>query len=135
MSAQLDRLKARLAAIPKAARKAVEPALLKSGKELAERVKALAPTKTGALRESIAITPPGQQTPAYGTGGQRMAKENEVIVTAGNSDVRYAAHIEYGTKHAHAEPFFWPAYRLSKKRIRSRAKRAINKAVKEAWDK
>jgi hypothetical protein len=57
------------------------------------------------------------------------------VVTAGNTDVRYASHVEYGTKHAHAEPFFWPAYRLSKARERNRISRAITKAVKTEWDK
>jgi HK97 gp10 family phage protein len=135
MSKQTEALRKRLAAIPAAVKEAVTPAIVQSAEELADRMKSLAPVKTGALRDSIVVTPPGGQTPAYGTGGSRTARENEAIVTAGNSDVRYAAHIEYGTKHAHAEPFFWPAYRLSKSREVNRIKRAITKAVKTEWDK
>ena len=132
MSKQTDALRKRLAAIPQAVKQAVAPALLQSGQELADRMKALVPVKTGALRDSIVVTPPGGTTPAHSGGGSRTAGENQVLVTAGNSDVRYVAHVEFGTKHSHAEPFFWPAYRLSKKREQGRIARAITRAVKEA---
>jgi HK97 gp10 family phage protein len=136
MSVQLDRLKKRLEAIPKEVRKAVEPALIKSGEELAERMQHLAPVDSGALRDSITVTPPGQSTPAYSQpGGSRVARENEVLITAGNTDVRYPHLVEYGTIQAPAQPFFWPAYRLSKARIQRRIKRAIGKAVREGWSK
>jgi hypothetical protein len=48
--------------------------------------------------------------------------------------VRYPHLLEYGTTKAPAQPFFWVSYRLSKKRIISRIKRAINRAVKEKWN-
>lgn len=136
MSAQLDRLKRRLEAIPKEVRKAVEPALIKSGEELKERMQHLAPEDSGALRDSIVVTAPGQSTPPYSQpGGSRVAAENQVLVTAGNTDVRYPHLQEYGTIKAPAQPFFWPAYRLTKKRIQNRVKRAISKAVKVGWNK
>lgn len=133
-SRQLARLSARLEAIPKAAVAAVQPALLKSGQELVARMKQLAPVDTGDLRDSIELTPAGQSTPPYSQpGGSQVVPENAVYVTAGNSDVRYPHLVEYGTTKAPAKPFFWPAYRLSKKRITNRLKRAIRKAVREKW--
>ena len=133
MSSQLSRLSKRLNAIPKAVRQAVQPTLIQSGEELAQRMRHLAPEDTGALKDSIEVTPPGQSTPAYSQpGGSTVARDNEVLVTAGNSDVRYPHLVEYGTADAPAQPFFWPAYRLAKKRIANRVKRAIRKAVKEA---
>lgn len=134
MSAQLDRLRRRLEAIPEAVKEAVRPALTKSAEELVERMKALAPEDTGALKESIHFTLPGETTPPYSQpGGSRVAAENEVLVTVGNSEVRYPHLVEYGTAAAPAQPFFWPAYRLSKARIRRRIRRAIGKAVRENW--
>lgn len=139
MSAQTARLRKRLAAIPKAVKQAVVPALMTSGNELADRMRALAPEDTGALKESIAVTPPGGTTPPYSQpGGSQTAGETQVLVTAGNTDVRYPHLVEYG--HANGlngrmvppHPFFWPAYRLSKKRIVGRIKRAVRKAVREA---
>lgn len=134
MSAQSERLARRLNAIPPAVKKAVQPALIKSGEELASAMRALAPEDTGALKKSITVTPPGQATPAHSQpGGSRVAGENEVLVTAGNSDVRYAHLVEYGTAKAKAHSYFWPAFRLLRKRIQNRTKRAIGKAVREGW--
>lgn len=136
MSAQSQRLARRLAAVPKAVKKAVEPALRQSGDELVTSMRALAPVDTGDLRDSIKYTMPGNSTPPYSQpGGSTVAGENQVLVTAGNSDVRYPHLVEYGTAEAAAQPFFWPAYRLKKKRLASRIKRAIGKAVKSEWRK
>jgi HK97 gp10 family phage protein len=133
-SQQLARLQRRLEAIPVKVKAAVQPALIKSGEELVSRVQALAPENTGALKDSITATAPGQATPPYSQpGGSKIAAENQVVVTAGNTDVRYPHFVEYGTAAAPAQPFFWPAYRLTKKRITNRIKRAISKAVREGW--
>jgi len=134
LSAQLDRLNRRMAAIPKAVREAVQPALAKAGQDLATMQRILAPRDTGALKDSIAVTLPGEQTPPYSQpGGSRTAKENEVLVTVGNDDVRYPHLVEYGTAEAAAQPYFWPGYRLMKKKMANRIKRAISKAVRENW--
>jgi HK97 gp10 family phage protein len=132
----IDRLNKRLAAVPKAVREAVQPALQKSGQELVDAMRQLAqPSRdTGALIDSITMTPGGQQTPAYSQpGGSQTVPENAVYVTAGNTDVRYPHLVEYGTSKAAARPFFWPAFRLLRKRIGNRTKRAIGKAVREGW--
>lgn len=162
-SGQLRRLQKRLAAIPKDVKAAVVPALMASGEELAARIKTLAPEDDGDLKDSVAVTGPGQSTPPHSQpGGSRVAGENEVIITVGNEDVRYAHLVEYGvaphsvekgvgtrvgrllsklsgTNEMHpgaeAQPYFWPAFRLTRKRIANRVKRAIGKAVKDGWSK
>jgi HK97 gp10 family phage protein len=121
----------------KAPREAIIPALMKSGNELAAAQRALAESSrdTGALIDSIEVTPPGHSTPPYSQpGGSRVAGETEVLVTAGNSEVRYAHLVEYGTAKADAQPFFWPALRLLRKRLQNRINRAAKKAVKDAWN-
>ena len=123
--------------IVQAPREAVLPALLKSGNELAAAQKALAETSrdTGALIDSIEVTAPGHHTPPFSQpGGSRVAGEMEVLVTVGNEDVRYAHLVEYGTANAEAQPFFWPALRLLRKRLQNRINRAAKKAVKDAWN-
>lgn len=123
-------------AIPKAVREAVIPALTVSGNELAARMKQLAPEAEGDLKESIAVTLPGETTPAYSQpGGSRTAGELEVLVTVGNEDVRYPHLQEYGTSVHEAQPFFWPAFRLLRKRMQNRIKRSIGKAVRAGWTK
>jgi HK97 gp10 family phage protein len=123
--------------ITRAPREAVLPALMKSGNELAAAQKVLAETSrdTGALIDSIEVTAPGQHTPPFSQpGGSRVAGETEVLVTVGNEDVRYAHLVEYGTANADAQPFFWPALRLLRKRLQNRINRAAKKAVKDAWN-
>ena len=133
-SDQIKRLQARLEATPKKVRDAVQPALLTSGNELAGRMRQLAPHDTYDLIRSIEVTTGGNSTPAYSQpGGSTLVPENAVAVTVGNAAVRYAHLVEYGTAHAPAQPFFWIAYRLLKKRIQNRLKRSISKAVREGW--
>ncbi|PRX11235.1 UNVERIFIED_ORG: HK97 gp10 family phage protein [Martelella mediterranea] len=132
----ISRLKKRLNAIPKDVREAVAPDLLKSGNELAATMKQLAPEDSGDLKDSIAVTGPGQQTPAYSQpGGSKTLPENAVAVTVGNEEVRYPHLVEYGTSKTDAQPYFWPSVRLLKKRITNRTKRAVSKAVRKHWGK
>lgn len=134
----LSSFQRRMAAIPKEIRAAVKPALLKSGEELKSAMRQLAESSrdTGDLIDSIAVTGPGETTPPYSQpGGSKVVGETSVAVTVGNTKVRYAHLVEYGTAKAAAQPFFWPAFRLYRKRMTSRIKRAINKAVKESKGK
>lgn len=134
----LSRFQKRMAAIPLAVREAVKPALVKSADEMATGMKSLAQSSrdTGALIDSIQVTGPGQQTPPYSQpGGSYQVKENEAVVTAGNRKVRYAHLVEYGTKKAKEQPFFWPTVRTQNKRAADRIKRAMRKAIKQEWGK
>ena len=49
----------------------------------------------------------------------------------------YAAAVERrtlrGTRRTPAHPFFWPAFRLMRKRATNRIKRAVSKAVRDNW--
>jgi HK97 gp10 family phage protein len=136
MADDLKSLQRRLEAIPIAVREAVMPALEKSGNELADTMRQLAePSRdTGDLIASIAVTTAGNTTPPYSQpGGSKVVPANAVVVTAGNTEVRYPHLVEYGTTKAPAQPFFWPAYRLLKKRMSNRIKRSISKAAREGW--
>ena len=126
----------RLQQLPKEVSSAMKPALEGAGDMVADAQRALAPVDTGDLEQSIHVTSPGEQTPAYSQpGGSQIAKENEVIVTVGDSDVRFAHLLEYGTRNSPAQPFFWPGYRLTRKRAAAKIKRAMAKAIKENWGK
>lgn len=115
-------------------RKAIAPVLVQEAEALAAAQRFAAPKKTGALAESIAVTPPGGTTPAYSQpGGSRVAGASEAIVTAGDTDVRYAHLVEFGTVKMEAEPFFWPIYRLMRARMRNRINRAARQSIRNAW--
>lgn len=130
----IGRIKQRLAMIPKNVRAAMVPELIKSGNDLAVTARILAPRDTGALQESITVTPGGASTPPYSTPGGRVSvPELAVAVTAGNKEVRYAHLVEYGSRGKKPKPYFWPAFRLLRKKISSRIKRAASTAVKKNW--
>lgn len=114
----------------------IQKAVTKGAHEIADAQRLLVPVDTGALRDSIAVTPPGKRTPSYSQpGGARVVGRLEAVVTAGNSDVRYAHLVEYGTggdSPTAAQPFFWPGYRLQRTRVASRIKRETSKAIRKA---
>lgn len=130
----LDDLMKAFDRVKKAPRNAVLKALATSANDIASTQRALAPEDTGALKESITVTLPGQSTPPYSQpGGSRVAGENEVIVTVGDTDTRYPHLVEYGTSDTDAQPFFWPGFRLQRKRAQQRIDRAGRKAIRDAW--
>lgn len=134
----LSKFQKRLGAIPTRVREAARPALVKQGNDMAVMMRILAPDDpaTGApdLRSSIAVTGPGEQTPPYSQpGGSTVVPENACAVTVGNTDVRYPHLIEYGTTKMRAQPFFWPAVRLMRKKSTNAIKRAVAKAVRDNW--
>ena len=123
----------RMAAIPVAARAAVQPALVKGAEEIAAIQRGLAPRDEGDLINSIEVTGPGQNTPPYSQpGGSMVVPENMAAITVGNTDVRYPHLQEFGTTNHPAQPFFWPGFRLGRKRALNRIKRAVGKAIREA---
>lgn len=134
IEAQRRALERRLNALPASILAALRPALMLSGKDLARTMKTLAePSRdTGALIKSIAVTGPGETTPAYAAnGGKRTAAANQVLVTVGNEDVRYAHLVEFGTVESEAQPFFRPAWQMTKLKIMKRMDRAGRTAIRK----
>jgi len=132
----LAKLEAKMKAVVAQAKQAVQPALLKQADIMAGDMRRFAETSrdTGALIDSIAVTAGGEQTPPYSQpGGSMTVPDTAVAITVGNTEVRYAHLVEYGTSKMKAEPYFWPAYRLDKKKSRTAIKRAIGNAVKANW--
>ncbi len=132
-------LKETLAAMERVKQAAKEAAIerLKQGaQQVADTAVMLAPEDDGDLKASIAVTMPGQSTPPHSQpGGSRVAGENEVLVTAGNSDVRYPHHLEHGTSKMEAQPYFFPAYRLHRDKIARAVASAFGRAARKEWNK
>lgn len=109
----------------------------------------------GMLRDSIVATFGDGDVPKYAAfrqkkrGSKRAIKaadpELSVTITAGDEDVRYAHLVEFGTapranggkfagtQHpgTAAQPFFYPAYRAHRKRVKARVARATTRAAKK----
>ena len=104
----------KMAAMPKAMRLAVAPAVEQSADEMVDMAKRLAPVDDGELRDGI----------AHGPGDHELARTVR-------ANAFYAGWVEFGTLKSDPRPFFWPAYRLIRKRVKNRIRRAVGKAVKD----
>lgn len=139
-----DRLYAKLKRLAPEADMALTKANGAAAEEMVRLAQSYVPVRTGRLRASIVATPPGGTPPAHGQGVS-IVPPGAFMVTAGNSGVRYPHLVEFGTR-AHvaggefagakhpgtpAQPFFFPAYRLIRRKQKGRATRAINQAVKK----
>lgn len=126
LTEQSAALAKRLSAIPAEIVREVRPALIASADHLATVAAALVPVDEGKLKASIAVTAPGDTTPAYAEGGgKRTAGENQALVTVGNPEVRHGHFQEFGTVKQEAQPFLRPATRLTRDKNTRRIGRAI----------
>lgn len=132
-------LKKTLAAMERvklAAKEAAMERLIKGAQEVADTARQLAPVDEGDLRDSITVTLPGETTPPHSQpGGATVAGENQVLVTAGNSGVRYPHHPEHGTSKMAAQPYFFPAYRLHVDKIKRGVSAAYGRAARKEWNR
>ena len=130
----LDRMNRRIDRIPVEVRRAMAENTLAGAEEVAALQRRYAPKDSGDLVNSIKVTPGGQRTPAYSQpGGSRLVPEHGAHITVGNTAVRYPHLLEYGTLKAPAQPFFWPAWRALRNRVKSRISRNVRKVVKSLW--
>lgn len=129
--------------------KELRAALEQSGEEMVAKARSFAPFDDGDLHKSIgwAFTKSTQanadKSPAilvfageeraksgilgrlrlfFGLGGRRPT----------GTGAFYARFVEFGTPDTPRQPFFFPAYRLLRSRIRGRLSRAMTKAIKRA---
>lgn len=142
-----ERLLAKMKALPSAVRSAMKQSLAQSADELTDMQKRLAPVKSGALRESITQTWGGGKVAYSSLNAEAGAGDPDLTVriSAGNTKVRYAHLVEFGTaphvvggkfagaQHpgTTAQAFFYPPYRALRRRIKSRMTRTSNKAAKQ----
>lgn len=157
----LNRLKRKLTVtIPAHAEKATVEAMEQGATEMVALMKSLAPKKSGKLAASIGWTWGDAPKGALALGkmrGRGATGRKYITIYAGGGDAYYARFIEFGTQshtitaknapalHLHgdifveevehpgsaAQPFFYPAYRALRKRVRGRITRQMKKAIKD----
>lgn len=128
----LDDLRKTLNAMPKYVRDEIDKKVRKGADELVKEMKAKAPVKTGALRDSIRVEP-GKQPLIYvvKAGGEATTKP----VRAGvNATYDYSLALEFGAFGTPQQAYFWPSYRGLSKRVKRRIDRELSKQIKEAWE-
>ncbi|QBX38668.1 HK97 gp10 family phage protein [Brevundimonas sp. S30B] len=129
-----DHLRRRMKAIPAEVKKAARAQLRANAEELVETIKRFAPEEDGALRNSVR-----QQDVSTSTRIARRVQAGGALTTKpvrksekGAPTYDYALAQEFGTERMPANPFFWPAWRLLRRRMRSRMTRAARKAIQKA---
>jgi hypothetical protein len=122
-----EKLKRKLAALPPRVRDQMRRDIQVSAEELVGLQRRLAPVVTGHLRDSLKWK---------WHRGEDEAAGSEIAAKVFSDDFK-ARFVEFGTA-AHGEhpgtasrPFFFPAYRALRKKIKSRIARGTSKALKE----
>ena len=145
----LASLNRKLKRLPDLARQEIAAAMESVADQVVALAKSLAPVRDGDLQRSIAWTYGDAPTGAIVLGkvkGRRREGSLAITIYAGNDQAFYARWIEFGTSpHTNAglyagsehpgtaaQPFFYPAWRASRKSAKSRISRAINKSAKRA---
>lgn len=141
----LPKLKAQLIALKEKTRDDMKPALAGAADTVVAMARSLVPEDSGDLRNSIGWT---WGSAPKGSISLTTAKVGNLRITifAGNSTAYYARFVEFGTaphkqggqfkgtEHpgTAARPFFFPAYRASRKDIKRRIRKALRDAVQKA---
>jgi HK97 gp10 family phage protein len=101
--------------------------LNRQAEDLARIIESVAPRHEGVLKTTVRVVPGKKETQVMViAGGARTLRQG---VTSPAYD--YARADEFGTTHMPAKPFFFPTYRLRKKRMRAAIKRKITAAIKK----
>lgn len=125
----------RLAALPAAVKRALEPALAREASALVDAMKRAAPVEDaleahpGGLRDSLHVAP--------------AKRELSVRIVADARDEQghvFAAHVEFGHlsqggTHVPARPFFFPVWRANRRAIKRRLSTVSRKAIKALFPK
>jgi HK97 gp10 family phage protein len=143
----LDKLLRKLKALPPIFEKVAKAALAAAADEIVAAMKGFCPVDRGDLRDSIGWTfgePPKGSIAIIGEAFKVGGRKIKLTIFAGNAAAYYARWVEFGTAaHAQggmfkgtdspgtvAQPFFYPAWRLKKKKVKAKVVKAMNSAAK-----
>ncbi len=141
-----DKLQIKLSKFPKIAEALIKKAMEQGADDVVEMMKRQVAVDSGELRDSIGWT--WGTAPKY---SQRIGSLNStdgrltITIYAGNSKVRYAHLVEFGSAPhinggmfkgsfnpgAKQQPFFFVSWRAKRRSVRARVSRAITKAAKQ----
>lgn len=95
--------------------------------QLAAVIESVAPKHEGVLAHTVKVVPGKKDTQVrIVAGGQETIRPS-----VSSKPYDYARADEFGTVNMPAQPFFFPTYRLRKKKIISAIKRRITKLIKD----
>lgn len=101
--------------------------LVTQATSLAELIESVAPEQEGTLKTTVHVVPGNKDTVVrIVAGGPRTVR-----VGVSSKPYDYARADEFGTVNMPPKPFFFPTYRLRKKKIVAAMKRKITAAIKK----
>jgi HK97 gp10 family phage protein len=110
-------------------RRELATAIKAEADRLADAIRAAAPVKTGALRDSVKVRRTRNDLTLYvDAGGDATTKE---VRQGSGVSYDYALATEYGTSKEHAQPFFYPTVRAMEDDIDANIAAAVEKALNE----
>ncbi|MFH5773592.1 HK97 gp10 family phage protein [Paracoccus sp. NGMCC 1.201697] len=117
-----------------AAIEAGKAAAIKGGEDLAQAQRFLAPVDDADLLRSIRVEPAEQIKTSQGLRdfvGVAVKAGDETTMVTNSSGGRFqnARLQEFGTKTRAANPYFFPAWRANRRRIRA----SITRAIRKVW--
>jgi HK97 gp10 family phage protein len=112
----LDRLNKKLQRMPVVAKATMREALVKGADQIvrAQQILAKSSKRSGNLIES-----------------DHWEEGEHLLQLLIQNSAFYARYVEFGTSHSAAEPFFFPGYRLMKKRVKGQIRYSATKAVRK----
>lgn len=134
MVQNLRRLEAKLLRkIPRAVERNLRIVLERYAEKIVALARRLAPYDDGVLHDSIGWTWGTDISDGAMSLGALASPDGVLVITiyAGSDDAFYARWQEFGTQAFAANPFFFPAYRLNRRGVRSAMTRAIKNGLKE----
>jgi HK97 gp10 family phage protein len=137
----LEKTSRALAILPKQSAAEINAALDKGAEEIRSRAFTIAPRETGDLAGAIEVRRSLEGFKGSGAVGNfarmvsgkagGMVRHIGVFPDRAGAPGWYAAWVEFGTVKASAQPFLLPAFFSLRKRVESRIKRAVSKAIKQ----
>lgn len=139
------RLERQIQALPKALRDLLKADMEKYAQQFVDKLKTVVPVDTGELRDSIGWTwgcAPKKST-ALATAKSSLGSGLTITIYAGNEStlvksakgrrpyLQKAWIVEFGTSKMPARPYFRPLWKLERRKIRSKMKRAATRAIKK----
>ncbi len=149
---KLHRKLDRLASVKGPVRTRARAALEQSGASITGQMKAVVPTRSGALKASIRVVfgdfkQDNANVRGVSSGGAgRGDPDLTMTLVAGDAKAFYAAFVEFGTaahiaggkfkgaEHPGADrsPFFFPVWRVNRRAAKARLTRAVRAGLKES---
>src|SRR5690606_25303855 len=106
------------------------------GDEVAAAMRHLVPRDDGDLLRSIRVEDASSITTRRGERGfigvvVKAGDSSTAVTTATGGKFQNARLQEFGTRNRPASPYFYPAWRMNRSRVRS----GLSRAIRKAWKK